>query len=78
MIIVDLATQYWLLWLILTIASLALTIYCQLKFMSEGIGKLDFAEAIGKLRYVILFGFIFFISGIMLLIAIVIGILRAV
>lgn len=78
MIIVDLAVQYWLLWLVLTIASLALTIHSQLKFMSEGVAKLDFAEALGKLRYVILFGFIFFISGIMLLIAIVVGILRAV
>lgn len=78
MIIVDLAIQYWLLWLILAIASLALTIHSQLKFMSEGIVKLDFAEALGKLRYVILFGLIFFISGLMLLIAIVVGILRAV
>ncbi|MFA6097721.1 MAG: hypothetical protein WC788_08940 [Candidatus Paceibacterota bacterium] len=77
MIIVDLAVQYWLLWLILTIASLVATFYCQVKFITKGVAKLDIIEALRRIWPVILFGFISFISGAMFLIAIAVGILRA-
>lgn len=78
MIIVDLAVQYWYIWLIIALASMLSALYCQLRFMKEGIGKLDFFEAIGRIWPVMIFGIILLISGAMLLIALAIAILRAV